>query len=99
MNFRSRTALAAIASLACLAASVQATTIGFVGAAGVNQDIPANYGSNIATSSDGWTTADGTGATPHIGLNWGNGTRWDWEFHSANTFDAIESLHAGGACR
>ena len=65
VNIHFKTALAAIALLAFLAGSVHATTVGFVGAASVNQDIPANYGSNILADGTGWTTTDGTGTTPN----------------------------------
>lgn len=92
-----KTALAMFAWLAYLAGNAEATTIGFVGAAGVNQDIPADYGSNIAADGIGWTVSDGTGATPNISLDWGNSTRWTWEFHNAGTFDYIEALHTSGS--
>ena len=97
MSIHFKTTLAAITFLAFPAGTVQATTIGFVGAAGVNQNIPANYGSNIAANGAGWTVADGTGATPNIALDWGNSTAWSWEFHNAESFAGIEALHAGGA--
>jgi hypothetical protein len=79
-----------------------ATTIGFVGArASNNLDILTNYGSNVAADGTGWTVSDGSGATPDVALYWGGGasagTGWDWEFHQATTFAAVESLHNGGA--
>jgi hypothetical protein len=92
-----RIALAGFVCLALLAGSVHATTVGFVGAAGVNLSLPADYASNVSASGTGWTTTDGTGATPHIALDWGNSTQWVWEFHNANTFDGVENLHTGGA--
>ena len=97
MNLQLKTTLAAVSLLALVVGSAHATTIGFVGAAGVNQDIPANYGSNISGGGTGWTTTDGTGATPNVTLDWGNSTAWAWEFHSATTFQYIEALHAGGS--
>lgn len=80
--------------------AVQATTIGFIGAAAVNADLPTDYGSNATTDGAGWTTSDGTGATPNVALYWGgspDSTGWDWEFHSAGTFQHVEALNAGGA--
>ena len=77
-----------------------ATTIGFVGAAAVNADIPLNYGSNISSDGAGWTVSDGTGATPNVALYWGgapDSTGWDWEFHNAVTFQHLEALHSGGS--
>ena len=73
----------------------QATTIGFVGAAGVNADIPVNYVSYAAGSGTGWTVLDGSGATPDIGLVWNSGDS-DWEFHNSGNFGPVEDLHLGG---
>lgn len=92
--------LAAVAAL--VAGETFATTIGFVGArASNNLDILTNYGSNVAADGTGWTVSDGSGATPDVALYWGGGaaagTGWDWEFHQAVTFGAVESLHNGGA--
>ena len=97
VNIHFKTALAAIALLGFLAGSGHATTVGFVDAAGVNQPIPVNYGSNISSDGTGWTVSDGTGATPNIGLDWGNNTAWSWEFHNAESFQYIEALNVGGA--
>ena len=71
------------------------TTIGFVGAAAVNADIPADYGSYCGEDGPGWTVSDGTGATPDIGLSWNSGGS-DWEFHNASTFDPVEDETVGG---
>ena len=73
----------------------QATSIGFVGAAGVNADIPANYGSHSWGGGTGWSTSDGSGSTPDIGLLWTSGDS-DWEFHNSGNFGPIEDLHLGG---
>ncbi|MCA9241338.1 MAG: PEP-CTERM sorting domain-containing protein [Planctomycetales bacterium] len=97
MSYHIKTAFAALACLALLEGSVYATTLGFVGAAERNQAIPVNYGSNISADGAGWTVSDGTGATPNIALDWGNNTAWAWEFHDADTFQHLESLHASGA--
>ncbi|MCA9232317.1 MAG: PEP-CTERM sorting domain-containing protein [Planctomycetales bacterium] len=100
MKNRISVTLALVALLAFVAGSAQATTIGFVGAAGVNADLPVGYASNIAADGAGWTTSDGTGATPDVALYWGGApdtTGWDWEFHSAGTFEFVEALNAGGA--
>lgn len=93
-------ALAAV--VAFVAADTLATTVGFVGARTArNLDILANYASNVATDGLGWTVSDGTGATPDVTLNWGGGgalgAGWDWEYHDAPTFAAVESRHNGGA--
>jgi len=74
----------------------KATTIGFVGAADVNKDIPANYVSCAAGSGEGWTVSDGSGATPDIVLTWNSGDS-DWEFHDSGNFGPVEDLHLGGA--
>lgn len=102
MNSRifATTALAVV--VAFVAGDALATTIGFVGArASNNLDILTNYGSNVAADGTGWTVSDGTGATPDVTLYWGGGgtagTGWDWEFHQATTFAAVEGLHNGGA--
>ena len=96
-----RFATFAIASMLAFAAGIaQATTIGFVGAGPNNANIDLDYGSNIAGDGVGWTTSDGTGATPNVTLYWGGpfaSTGWDWEAHNAATFGFIESLNAGGA--
>jgi hypothetical protein len=101
MNSRILATLTLVAMLAFVGSVAQATTVGFVGAAAVNADIPLNYASNVAAGGTGWTVSDGTGATPNIALYWGGGgtggTGWDWEFHSATTFQHVEALHAGGA--
>lgn len=92
--------LGSLAVLGCLTGISHGTTIGFVGAAGVNQQIPGDYGSNAAADATGWTTSDGTGATPDVSLNWplpGTGGDSDWEFHSAGTFTPLENRTAGGA--
>ena len=73
----------------------QATTIGFVGSAAVNADIPVNYVSYAAGGGEGWTVLDGSGATPDIGLIW-NLSSSDWEFHNAASFNFLESKTLGG---
>ncbi len=88
--------------VAFVASQSAATTIGFVAARTSNNlDILTNYGSNVAADGAGWTVSDGSGATPDVALNWGgggaSGTGWDWEYHTATTFAAVESLHNGGA--
>lgn len=102
MKSRITIALTLLAVLAYAGGLAQATTVGFVGAAGGNnQDIPVDYASNVAADGTGWTVSDGTGATPDVALYWGGGhttgTGWDWEYHTAATFEHIESLQAGGA--
>ena len=101
MRIQSLLILSAAALSVALAGSAQATTIGFVGAGSNNADIPVNYASNVAADGAGWTVSDGTGATPDIGLFWGAGGTtaqgWDWEAHSAGSFQYIEALNAGGA--
>ena len=79
----------------CLAGISQATTVGFVGAAGVNANIPVNYVSYAAGDGEGWTVLDGSGATPDIGLIWNSGDS-DWEFHNSGNFGPVEDLHLGG---
>lgn len=91
--------LRVIGSLTVLFAVVgisRATTVGFVGAAATNAQIPTNYGSNAVADGTGWTTSDGTGATPDVILDWTGGTS-DWEFHGAASFNNLESQTAGGA--
>ena len=81
-------------SFVVLVSSSQATTVGFVGAANVNQDLPVDYGSSVTGDAIGWTTSDGTGATPDVTLYWGvlpDSSGWDWEFHSAGTFGNLEA--------
>lgn len=100
MNGRFSVALVLAIALILVSGVAQATTVGFVGAAGVNADLPTDYASNAASDSTGWTTSDGTGATPDVTLYWGgtpDSTGWDWEFHSAGTFAVVEGLHNGGA--
>lgn len=102
MSNRILATLTFLAIGACVAGDTLATTVGFVGARTANNlDILSNYASNIAADGPGWTVSDGTGATPDVTLNWGGGgslgTGWDWEFHQAPTFAAVESLHNGGA--
>ena len=73
------------------------STIGFVGAAGVNANIPTTYGSNIAADGTGWTVSDGSGATPNIALEWSDGNDpGDWEFHNAGSFTFLEANSTGG---
>jgi hypothetical protein len=58
-----------IAGIAVLMAGASnGSTIGFVGAAAVNANIPTTYGSNLAADGTGWTTSDG--ATPDVTLTW-----------------------------
>ncbi|RLF25792.1 MAG: hypothetical protein DRN14_07805, partial [Thermoplasmata archaeon] len=66
-----------------------------VGAAAVNADIPADYGSYCGEDGQGWTVSDGTGATPDIGLSWNSGGS-DWEFHNASTFAPVEDETVAG---
>src|SRR6187397_3470288 len=85
--------LSAIAVLLSVAAA-RATTIDFsISPAPANnvQLSSATFGSNAAASGNGWTTTDGTGATPNIALTWapmgtaaaGGNTL---ELHSSATF-------------
>ena len=87
--------MAAFALFLSMTGICYGTTIGFVGAAGVNANIPADYGSNANANGTGWTTLDGSGATPDVGLTW-NGASSDWEFHNSSTFNPIEAETAGG---
>ncbi len=107
MTTRSRRALGALAFSTCLAIFIgqagisHATTIGFVGATGVNQLIPTNYGSNVAGDGNGWTISDGTGATPEVSLNWPQpdvdlGITTRWEFHNTAYFGPLEDQTIGG---
>jgi hypothetical protein len=101
MQMKTLTAISMPALLLALTGSAQATTVGFVGAAANNVDIPVNYASNVVADGAGWTVSDGTGATPDVTLNWGGGgaggTGWDWEAHNASSFHFIDALNAGGA--
>ncbi len=95
MKIRLVTTLGAVAIMGCLAGISHGTTIGFVGATFVNGNLPAGYGSNISGDGIGWTTTDGTGATPDVTLNWPAGPG-DWEYHNSPNFSAVESLNVGG---
>ncbi|MCA9260557.1 MAG: hypothetical protein KDA61_15195, partial [Planctomycetales bacterium] len=84
--FRAAACTAAI-TLACVASRAPATTITFEGAAsGNNADIPLEYGSYVSGNATGFTTTDGTGATPHVGLAWLGDLIDEWEYHTATTW-------------
>jgi hypothetical protein len=87
-----------LAMLLILVATSPATTLTFDddGTGEVpsnNEDVPANYGSNVASESTGYITTDDYGPTPDIGLTWSaGGLPHIFEFHSganmaANGFD------------
>ncbi|TWU26086.1 PEP-CTERM sorting domain-containing protein [Bythopirellula polymerisocia] len=79
---------------AFLVQSAHATRITFDNAAGGNnEDIPLNYGSNIAGNSTGFVTTDGSGATPKIGLTWLGNVPDEWEYHTATTWTHESPVH------
>lgn len=84
---RMKGAWAVIALLALLAGQADATLVTFDGAAANNNDdIPFDYGSFVAGNATGFITTDGSGATPHIGLNWVGNLPNEWEYHTAGTW-------------
>ncbi len=114
MKIRLMTTLAVVALVASFAATTQATTFTFAeniegNVPGNNNDVNEfpgasprlaadNYGSNIAAESAGFTTTDGTGATPDIGITWGplHDVRANvWEFHGSSVWGSLDALGSG----
>ena len=115
MKIRIIATLALVTLVACFAANAQATTFTFAeniegNLPGNNNDVNEfpgpnprvaadNYGSNVAAESAGFTTTDGTGATPNIGITWGplHDVRANvWEFHGSGVWGSLDALGSGG---
>lgn len=85
---RKTSALLALTITLIGAQSSLGTTLTFADSPGNNQNLPGNYGSNVAVDSAAFVTSDGTGATPNIALNW---TPVD------PPFDNVLEFHSGPA--
>jgi hypothetical protein len=80
----------AVAGVLTLAASSQATILGFGQLGGNNTTVPAAYGSGATANANGLVVSNG--ATPNVALTWDA----NWDIHTSNFFAPLEGKTVGG---